>query len=182
MKNTTQHYGYLSIGLHWLIALIVFGLFGLGYWMVGLGYYDPWYKTGPDLHKSIGIVLFTLMIARVASRWLQVQPESLESHTNVERKAGHAVHILLYILLFFIMISGYLISTADGRGIEVFGLFTIPSLGELFINQEDLAGLAHEYAAYIVVGAALLHGVAAIKHHVIDKDNTLKRMLGHRQK
>jgi cytochrome b561 len=45
-----------------------------------------------------------------------------------------------------------------------------------------LAGLAHEYAAYIVVGAALLHGLAAIKHHVIDKDNTLKRMLGHRQK
>lgn len=182
MKNTQQHYGYLAIGLHWLVAAIVFGLFGLGFWMVDLGYYDPWNKDGPELHKSIGFVLFVLMVIRIASKWLQVQPQSLETHSPIERKAGHAVHSLLYLLLFFIMVSGYLISTADGRGIDVFGLLSVPSLGELFQNQEDIAGMAHQYAAYIVVGAALLHGLAAIKHHVIDKDNTLKRMLGHRQK
>lgn len=181
MKNTEQRYGYLAIGLHWLVALMVFGLFGLGYWMVDLGYYDPWYKTGPDLHKSIGFVLFVFMVVRIVSRWVQPQPKSLETHSPMEQKAGHIVHGLLYFLLFFIMISGYLISTADGRGIDVFGAFTLGSLGELFSNQEDLAGMAHKYAAYVVIGAALLHALAAIKHHVIDKDSTLKRMLGHRQ-
>jgi len=182
MKNTQHHYGYMTIVIHWLVAGIVFGLFGLGFWMVDLGYYDPWYKNGPDLHKSIGFILFVLMVIRVASRWLQTQPTSLETHNKLEQRAGHIVHSLLYLLLFFIMISGYLISTADGRGIDIFGLFSLPSFGALFSNQEDIAGTAHKYAAYAVIAAALLHGAAAIKHHVIDKDNTLKRMLGHRQK
>jgi cytochrome b561 len=182
MKNTENHYGYLAISVHWLVAGIVFGLFGLGFWMVDLGYYDPWYKNGPDLHKSIGFILFVLMVLRVVYRWLQTMPRPLESHSKLERKVGHVVHSLLYVLLFFIMISGYLISTADGRGIDVFELFSIPSFGELFSNQEDIAGTAHKYSAYVVIATAVLHGAAAIKHHVIDKDNTLKRMLGHRQK
>jgi len=182
MKNTQHHYGYMTIVIHWLVAGIVFGLFGLGFWMVDLGYYDPWYKNGPDLHKGIGFILFVLMIVRVASRVLQTQPASIETHNKFEQKAGHIVHSLLYFLLFLIMVSGYLISTADGRGIDIFGLFTLPSFGALFNNQEDIAGVIHEYAAYVVIAAALLHCAGAIKHHVIDKDNTLKRMLGHRQK
>ncbi|MGB0834039.1 MAG: cytochrome b [Psychrobium sp.] len=178
MKNTQHSYGYFAIGMHWLVAIAVFGLFGLGYWMVGLGYYDPWYKTGPDLHRSIGMILLLLMIVRVVSRVMQPQPQALETHTAIERKAGHAVHLALYLLLFFIMITGYLISTADGRGIDIFGLVTVPGFGELFTNQEDLAGSAHEYAAYVVIAIAVLHALAALKHHVIDRDNTLKRMLG----
>jgi len=180
MKNTQHHYGYITIVLHWLTAVIVFGLFGLGYWMVDLGYYDPWYQTGPNLHKSIGFILFVVMSVRLIARWLQVKPLALVNHSLTERKAGHAIHTLLYLLLFFIMVSGYFISTADGRGIDVFDLFTIPSFGELFENQETRAGTVHEYAAYVVIAVALLHGAAAIKHHIIDKDNTLKRMLGYR--
>lgn len=180
MKNTQNHYGYFTIALHWLAAGTIFGLFGLGYWMVDLGYYDPWYQDGPDLHKSIGFILFVLMTVRVISRWLQTKPIALMNHSLLERRAGHAIHTFLYILVFLIMVSGYLISTADGRGIDVFGFFSIPSFGALFEQQESTAGLVHEYAAYIVIAAALLHGAAAIKHHVIDKDNTLKRMLGYR--
>jgi cytochrome b561 len=181
MKNTENHYGIITILLHWLVAAIIIGLFGLGYWMVGLGYYDPWYKQGPDLHKSIGATLFLLMIGRVLWRKLQVQPKGLDSHTKFEKTAGAVVHQFLYLVIFIIMISGYLISTADGRAIEVFQFIQVPSLGELFSNQEDIAGAVHKYLAYSLIFVVVLHAAAALKHHFIDKDNTLMRMLGQRK-
>jgi len=178
MKNTEQHYGLVTVILHWLVAFAVIGLFSLGYWMVDLGYYDVWYKKGPDLHKSIGILLFITMILRVVWRKKQIKVASLTSHTPLERKLGHWVHLALYILLFVIMLSGYFISTADGRGIEVFAIFQVPSVGEIINNQEDFAGIVHKYIAYTVMTLVVLHALAAFKHHFIDKDNTLKRMLG----
>lgn len=181
MKNTEHHYGWFAIGAHWIAAIMIIGLFGLGFWMVDLSYYDPWYKTGPDLHRSIGIILFGLMSVRLIWKLVQVQPKPLEHYTKIERTLGHLVHQLLYLLTFGIMISGYLISTADGRGIDVFELFQVPGLGELFADQEDISGLIHEYAAYTLVGAVALHVLGAFKHHFIDKDITLKRMLGYRK-
>jgi len=181
MKNSDTHYGYLSILLHWLSALIIFALFALGYWMVELTYYDPWYKTAPDLHKSIGICLLALIIARFLWRLIQVNPKPLATHSRLEQRVAHAVHIILYILLFAIFMSGYLISTADGVGIDVFNLFTVPAFAALIKNQEDIAGVIHQYLAYSMIILALLHALAALKHHFIDKDVTLKRMLGWRK-
>jgi len=59
-KNTSKNFGGISIFIHWLVALAVYGLFALGLWMVGLGYYDTWYHRAPELHKSIGILVFAL--------------------------------------------------------------------------------------------------------------------------
>lgn len=181
MKNSDTHYGYLTIVLHWLSALIIFALFALGYWMVELTYYDSWYETAPALHKSIGISLFLLLLVRVMWRSKQVNPEPLATHNRFEQKSAHAVHIILYVLLFTIMLSGYLISTADGVGIEVFNLFTVPAFSAFIENQEDIAGVIHQYLAYSMIVIALLHALAALKHHFIDKNVTLKRMLGWRK-
>ena len=181
MKNTKQHYGWVTITIHWLVAVIIIGLFSLGFWMVELGYYHPWYKQGPDLHRSIGIVLFALMVFRLILKIIQTKPVLISSHSKLEHLAGSLTHKLLYILVFVIMFSGYLISTADGRAIEVFQLITVPSLGELFSNQEDIAGLIHQYVAYSLMAIVIVHALAALKHHFIDKDNTLTRMLGNRQ-
>jgi len=180
MKNTNAHYGWLSISIHWLVAVAIFGLFALGFWMVDLDYYDSWYKTGPALHKSIGLTLFGLMLFRVFWRLKQVQPKPLPSHTVTEQKLGHAMHKTLYFLIFLIMIAGYLISTADERGISLFGLFEVPGFGSIIENQEDIAGAIHQYSAYLLIGLVLLHAAAAFKHHFIDKDKTLTRMLGKR--
>ena len=180
MRNTENHYGWFAIGAHWLAAIMIIGLFGLGFWMVDLSYYDPWYKTGPDLHRSIGIILFALMSIRLVWKLSQIQPKPLDHYSKLERISSHLVHQLLYLLTFGIMLTGYLISTADGRGIDVFNLFQVPSLGELFADQEDIAGFIHEYAAYTLIGAVMLHALGAFKHHFIDKDITLKRMLGFR--
>ncbi|MCJ8319005.1 MAG: cytochrome b [Colwellia sp.] len=180
MKNTDNHYGWITITLHWLIAIIIIGLFSLGYWMVDLGYYDPWYKQGPDIHRSIGIILFALMVFRLFWKAIQTKPKPLDNHSKFERVAGSLVHRLLYLFVFVIMISGYLISTADGRAIEVFQWFSVPSIGELFTDQEDIAGLVHQYLAYAMIGLVSMHAIAALKHHFIDKDKTLTRMLGNR--
>ena len=91
-------------------------------------------------------------------------------------------HGALYLGLFVVMISGYLISTADGRGISVFDLFEIPALITGLPNQADLAGAVHFYVACAVVIFAGLHGLAALKHHFIDRDATLRRMLGYEPK
>jgi len=177
MKNTKQYYGWMSIILHWLSAVIVLGMFILGIWMVDLDYYDAWYKTGPALHKSVGISFFLLMLVRVFWRKIQIQPESLSTHSEIEKKWGHRMHRALYLFIFLIMVSGYLISTADGRGIKIFDLFSIPGFDAFIENQEDLAGVFHEYTVYTFILMVILHAGAAIKHHIIDKDNTLKRIL-----
>jgi cytochrome b561 len=180
MKNTISHYGWITISVHWLVAITVVGLFCLGYWMVDLGYYDPWYKQGPELHKSIGILLFIVMLIRVIWRYFEIKPETLNSHTRIEKKIGSIVHVFLYSALFVLMISGYLISTADGRAIVIFDRLSVASLGELFTGQEDLSGIVHKYLAYALIFTVVLHALAAFKHHFIDKDNTLLRMLGKR--
>ena len=178
MKNTSNHYGRITIVLHWIVAVTVIGLFALGFWMVDLGYYDPWYQQGPDLHKSIGILLFLVMVFRVFWQKIQTTPNALSSHSLAEKKIGSIVHSFLYFSLFILMISGYLISTADGRAIEVFQLFSIASIGEIFADQEDLSGTVHKYLAYTLITTVVLHALAALKHHFIDKDKTLLRMLG----
>jgi cytochrome b561 len=178
LRNTTAQWGWLTMTIHWLTALTVLAMFALGLWMVELTYYDGWYKKGPDLHKSIGISLFILTLIRLLWRLNSTVPEALATHKPWERKVAAIVHCMLYLLLFMVMVSGYLISTADGRGVELFGLFEIPATLHGIDRQEDIAGIVHLVLASTLVGTALLHAAAALKHHIIDRDKTLKRMLG----
>ncbi|MES2818832.1 MAG: cytochrome b [Pseudomonadota bacterium] len=179
-RNNPDRYGLISIVLHWGIALAVFAMFGLGYWMVDLDYYSNWYRTAPDLHKSIGLCLFALMLLRLCWRFISPVPPALKSYGTWTRRGAAFGHGLLYVGLFALMISGYLISTAEGRGISVFGLFEVPASLTSLPDQADLAGWIHEYLAWGLVGFAGLHGLAALKHHFIDCDTTLTRMLGRR--
>ncbi|WP_144213561.1 cytochrome b [Shewanella donghaensis] len=177
LVDTNKGYGLVSISLHWLSALTIIGLFGLGFWMVDLTYYSSWYKTAPDIHKSIGILLLMLTLFRLAWRLLTTKPEAESSHKAWEQTAAKWAHRILYLLMIGIMVTGFLISTADGRGILVFDWFEVPSLGSFIENQEDVAGLVHQYAAYTLIALVVIHAAGAIKHQLIDKDGTLKRML-----
>lgn len=179
-KNTPTRFGSVSIMLHWLVAIALYGMFALGLWMVTLGYYDSWYHPAPELHKSIGITLFAVMVLRVIWRFISPPPKPLSSYSALTRVSAVAVHLLLYGILFAIFISGYLISTADGKPIEVFGVLSVPATLEGFGEQADLAGDIHLWLAWSVVILSALHGLAALKHHFVDRDSTLKRMLGSR--
>jgi len=179
-RNSNQRYGWISIGLHWLVAVAVTGLFALGLWMTELDYYDPWYQRAPDLHKGAGILLLGVMLLRLAWRLANPRPALEPGLAAWERRAAGLTHALLYLLLYGLMISGYLISTADGRAIEVFGLFAVPATLSGLEHQEDIAGEVHEILAYSLIGLATLHALAALKHHFIDHDRTLWRMLSGR--
>lgn len=175
LKNTNSGYGWVAISLHWLMAIGIFGTFGLGLYMVELTYYDTWYRGSLDLHKSIGLTLMFVWILRIIWRWSNTSPQI--TGNALEKKAAHTVHLLLYVVMLALMITGYLISTADGRGIAVFGLFEIPALSISFENQEDIAGEIHWLLAWGLILMVGLHAMAAIKHHVINKDNTLLKMV-----
>jgi len=176
--NDRQRYGWLAIGFHWLTALTVFSLFGLGLYMVELTYYDSLYRVLPDWHRSIGLLLAGLVLIRLAARLCMAQPEPLPTHTRVERRAAHLVHGLLYLLMLGMFVSGYLISTASGDPVYIFDWMAIPSLTGEVDRLEDLAGEVHEWLGWSLVVLAALHGLAALKHHFVDKDRTMRRMLG----
>ena len=177
-RNSARRYGLVSILMHWGSALAVFGLFGLGLWMVGLDFYSSWYRRAPALHKGIGILLLLAMLLRLVWRFASPPPPALASHAASTRRGAPLMHGLLYLGLFALTLSGYLIATAEGRGIEVFGWFTVPAIVSGIADQEELAGGIHRWLAWGLVGLAVLHALAALKHHVIDRDATLRRMLG----
>jgi cytochrome b561 len=177
-RTSASHWGRISIAIHWLTVITVFSLFALGLWMVELNLYDSWYKKGPNLHKSIGILLLMLTLLRIIWRRIEGKPGPLSSHTAREQNIARWMHVLLYTLLISVMVFGYLISTADGRAIEVFGLFPIPATLQGIDKQEDIAGVIHLWLAIVLISMVALHALAAIKHHFFDKDQTLKRMLG----
>ncbi|MGF1545939.1 MAG: cytochrome b [Thiotrichales bacterium] len=176
-RNRTR-YNRTAIILHWGVALTVFGLFALGLWMVDLGYYDPWRKDAPEIHKAVGVLLFIAMSVRLVWRLLHPAPAPLASHALWERRAAAITHALLYSLLFATMVAGYLISTADGRAISVFGWFEVPATLSRLPNQEDIAGEVHFALAVTTLALVAAHALAALKHHFFDRDPTLLRMLG----
>ena len=176
--NSALHYGLVAIILHWLVAFIAIGLFFLGLWMTSLTYYDDWYKRAPDIHEGIGILLFFMMLGRVIWRGMNITPDDEPGMSLVQRRLAHAAHFVLYILLFALMVSGYFISTADGRAIDVFGLFVVPAIVLDIPNMEDSAGKVHWYLSLGFIGLVSLHTLAALKHHFIDRDRTLEKILG----
>ena len=115
--------------LHWISALAVVGMFASGLWMVDLTYYSDWYKTAPHWHKSVGLILLAITVIRLVARIVTTRPPSYGTH--LEKGLSHAAHGLLYTLIIALFASGYLISTADGRGIDVFNWFSVPAIGEL---------------------------------------------------
>lgn len=178
-RNTTSSYGLVAIILHWLVAIGVISLFIFGLWMVELNYYDSWYRRAPELHKSIGVSLFFIMLLRVVWRLVNQKPQPISGNSKSEQRLANIVHVLLYCLIFIVMLSGYLISTADGRPIEVFGVIVIPATLTRIEQQEDIAGAIHLFLAVTLISLSGLHVLAALKHHFINKDRTLLRIFGH---
>jgi cytochrome b561 len=175
-RNSTETYGLIHIVLHWTTAALIAVLLPLGLWMTGLDYYDPWYKKAPDLHRSIGVVTALVLVARLTWRLFNAKPTPLACSRR-EILAGKAAHLLLYLIPFLLVVSGYLISTADGRAVDVFGWLEIPATLHGIEGQEDVAGDIHFVLAMTLLAIVTLHILAALRHHYVLKDSTLKRML-----
>ena len=175
LSNTSSRYGIVSIALHWVMAAMIVGLYFLGRNIVELSYYDPAYKVLPTLHKTIGVLMFVLLLTRIIWMVINAKPNPLV--TDWQARAAQLVHHLLYVLMLIIPITGYMISTADGRPIDIYGLVSIPAIGFGIDKQEEVAGNIHLWSANLLAAVVVLHLLAALKHHFINKDQTLVRML-----
>lgn len=134
METLVKSYNLPARVMHWLSALCIIGLFAVGLWMVDLSYYSEWYRTAPHYHRSVGILLAILTVGRIVWKYVTASPKVEGSRFEVV--AAKAAHGVMYLLLLTIFVSGYLISTSDGRGIEVFNWFTVPAQENYFlVNQ-----------------------------------------------
>ncbi len=177
LKDSKSGYGLITIILHWVCAPLIIFLFGLGVYMRGLDYYSPWYHRGPELHIALGLLVFALMLLRLLWRKSSTEPDTIPTISKSNLLAAKIVKILLYLGVFTICISGYLITTAEGSGAAFFELFSVPSIVELSANNVDLMGAIHKYCAWGLMGIVALHAAAALFHHFIKRDKTLVRML-----
>lgn len=175
-RNTSSGYGLVQILLHWSSAVMIAVLVPLGLWMTGLDYYDPWYKKGPDLHRALGVLFGILLVLRLVARTAQVRPQ-VRARSGWERRTAAAAHFALYALPVLLVASGYLISTADGRSVDVFGWFEVPAMLHGIEGQADIAGEIHFWLAMALLAVIALHVAAALRHHLVDRDDTLLRML-----
>jgi cytochrome b561 len=176
LKDSRSGYGLLSILIHWISAVLILFLFGLGIYMVDLSYYDDWYHEGPELHISLGLVVLLLMLVRVVWRIINPTPEEL-STKRAQNLAAKIVKLGLYAFIFIVLISGYLITTAEGQPASMFNLIKFPVLTELSSQNVDLAGAIHEYLAWGIVLLVVLHVAGGLLHHFVIRDRTLVRML-----
>lgn len=174
IRDTTAGYGLITRLTHWLMAVAIIALFVLGLWMVTLNYYSSYYRIAPDIHRSVGMLLLFLLVLRFGWRLANPKPGDDEL-SPLERKASRIVHWGFYPLLFVLIASGYLISTADGRPIEVFDWFSVPALLH-DPGLETPAGRVHEILAYVTIAVVAVHTAGSLKHHFIDRSRILTRM------
>lgn len=182
LKDHKSGYGLISILLHWVSAVLIVFLFGLGLYMVDLTYQDPFYYTGPELHISFGLLLLLLTLFRILWRLANGRnPRPLPEHTRLIRVLSGIVQYSLYLLVLVVIASGYLITTAKGDPASMFDWIQFPSLIQLDGEGVDLAGALHYWLAWAIIVLSIVHAAAALMHHYLFRDRTMVRMLDPRQ-
>ena len=177
LANTPDRYGAVHKTLHWVIALLVLMMLVMGLVMGGIA--NPadrfWVYS---LHKSIGITVLTLMVVRLGWKLINWhKPAPLPTHPWYERLAAELVHWGFYGLLIAMPLSGWILTSAANSTINWFGFFVVPSITEPDQTLRELMSEVHEYISYAIWAFIALHVAGALKHVIIDRDGTLRRML-----
>lgn len=169
-------YSLPAIGLHWAIALIIFASFPLGLYMVELPLSPAKLKLY-SYHKWAGVTVFVLALVRLAWRWVRPAPPMPDSIPAWQRHVAGAAHALLYLLMIGVPVSGWLMSSALGFQTVYFGVLPIPdALAKDKVLGQGLVAV-HVVLTYALAGLVAAHAAGALKHHLIDRDSTLFRML-----
>ena len=172
----TMHYTATAKLLHWLMAALLFGLLALGFYMHDLPL-SPTKLQIYSWHKWAGVTAFLLVSFRLFWRLTHRPPALPESMPRLMQFAAHAGHLLLYVLMVAIPLSGWLMSSAKGFQTVYFGILPIPDLLDKNKELGDLLALVHKSLNLLFVAVLAGHIGAALKHHFIDQDDILKRML-----
>lgn len=171
-----MRYTRTAMSLHWLIALMLFGMFGFGLYMVELPL-SPQKLKFYSYHKWAGVTVFLLVLARLAWRITHRPPALPADMPAWQVRAAKAGHHLLYLLMVIVPLSGWLMSSAKGFQTVWFGVLPLPDL----LDKDEALGeallLTHRLLNWFFMLVVAGHVVAALKHHFIDHDGLLSRML-----
>ncbi len=168
-----------AIALHWLMAFLLTGLFCVGVYMSDLPL-SPWKLKVYAWHKWAGVTAFFLALVRLAWRVSHRPPDLPKAMSRLMRIASRVTHLLIYLLMIAIPVTGWLMSSAKGFQTVFFGVLPIPDLLEKNKELGNLLQTAHKTLNFLLAGVVLGHLGAALKHHLIDKDDVLTRMLPRR--
>ena len=174
-SEANARYTRTAIALHWAIALLVIGEFAWGWWMQQI----PKQPVGPrvdafNLHKSIGMAIFALMLVRIAWR-LTHRPPPLPPTAAWQAGLARFCHVALYVLLLVQPLSGYLGSEFSGYPVKAFGL-TLPGWAGKNIAAKDFLSVVHLLSSWSIAVIVGLHVAGALKHALIARDGLLARM------
>ena len=172
--NTQDHYGSIARLLHWLIAALAIGML-VGGALLSILPSGGFKAVAIAGHKSIGVVIFLLMIGRIAWRLTNPRPRDL-GNIPILNYIARLVHIFLYVLLLLQPLVGILMSQAYGYPVSVFGIFTLPPLVWQSPSLGNVFREAHGVTAVLLGFFIAIHVAAALKHHFVDRDGTLTRM------
>jgi len=180
-RNTRDRFGWTSILLHWISFLLVLFLLVEGIYMVTLTYYDPLYTTLPHWHNVAGVAIVLLTVGRLLWNRLNPLPAPLPA-PRWQQWSARLVHLAFYLLLLALGLTGYVITTAKGKPIDMVFGWQIPALRSWPTDIAEAMGFLHRWVAYGLGALILLHSGAALLHHFVQHDTTLKRMLSPRCK
>ncbi len=176
LRDDRTHFGTISIINHWTIAALIIIMLGLGLYMDDM-------SSGPQqdriigIHQSIGVLVLFLAAWRVLWRLIFGFPEEVAVMPRWQANAARAAHIALLVLILAMPVSGYIHASTGGYAVSLFGLFELPALPQSK-GVSEIMFEVHETLADLLMVVIVVHVAAALKHHVVDKDATLKRMLG----
>jgi len=179
IRNDADRWGWVSLGLHWLTALMVLGLVVVGLLMQELPNSLTKFQIYA-LHKSFGITVLALTVMRLLWRLFAGTPPPVPGMPRWQRFAANLSHGALYLILLAMPLSGWLYHSASGavpRQLEWFKLVPLPSLSERDKAVADFALAMHQWLFLALAVIVTVHALAALKHHYVDRDRTLVRML-----
>ena len=171
-----KRYTTFAIALHWMVAALIFCAFPIGLYMSDL-------KLSPlklqlfSYHKWLGVTVFLIVMIRIVWRATHTPPALPDSIAAWQQRAAHGLHHLLYVLMFAIPVTGWLMSSAKGVPTVYLGWIPLPDLLEKDKELGHLLENIHATLNYLMLALLVLHVAAALKHHFIERDDTLARML-----
>jgi cytochrome b561 len=178
LRNTKQHHGVVAIALHWLMAALLVALLALGLYMIRLPDvgFDARKVVLILIHKQLGLLALALAALRLAWRVGNALPVLVRTLPDWQKVVARFVHLCFYGLMFALPISGWLMSSAAGIPVSLFGLFDLPDLVPYSGYWFQALVALHEALAYALLACIAAHAGAAWRHHVAFKDDTLRKM------
>lgn len=178
-RNSSANWGAIAKAFHWIIAIAILSNIGLGLWASELPL-SPRKVEAFYVHKSVGLTVLWLAVLRLLWRFTNPTPRLPLGMAPWERMLAHTSHFLLYVLMLAMPVSGWVINSAANFPLDLYGVIPVPDLVPDTVDEgavEDTAKVVHYWLFVSICVLLALHVTGALKHHFMNGDHVLRRML-----